>query len=63
MDNDSKLVRNNDVNDNVEMIIRILEIGLIFGFLKTIAIKQLLTSNRALLNFRGMFNVNIMYSD
>lgn len=54
---------NNNVNnyliDNVEMIIRLLEIGLILEYLKTIGIKQLLMSCRRLLNFRGIFNLTL----
>lgn len=43
-----------NVNDHVEMIIRILEIGLIFEFLNTIDIKRLLSSSHGLRNFRGI---------
>lgn len=46
-----------DYDSNLKLILRILlEIGIIFEYLDTSSIGQLLTSSRALLNVRGMNN-------
>ena len=40
--------------DSTSMILRILEVGLIFEYLHTMMIIRLLTSSRVLINFRGI---------
>jgi hypothetical protein len=42
----------NDINDNI--ILRVLEVGLVFDYIHTVGIIKLLTSSRILLNFRGI---------
>ena len=53
---------NNDINENIKIILKIFEIGLIFDFLPTPAIKRLLTSSRLLLSFRGKYTYHIIIS-
>ena len=56
--------KNNDINENIKIILKILEIGLIFNFLPTSAIKRLLTSSHLLLSFRGkyIYHIIILYN-
>ena len=46
-----------DSGDNTSMILRLLEVGLLFEYLHTIMIIRLLTSSRLLKNFRGIINI------
>ena len=60
-DNDG-IIDDTDDEDNGnsinKMILRILDIGILFGYLCTIDIVHLLTSSHILLNFKGIYSIH-----
>jgi len=49
---------NDNGSDSIKVILRLLEVGLIFEYLQTIGIISMLTSSRQLLCFEGMFHIH-----
>lgn len=51
---------NDNSGDSIKVLLRLLEVGLIFEYLKTIGIINILTSSHQLLCFEGILNIFIV---
>ena len=50
---------NDNSGDSIKVLLRLLEVGLIFEYLRTIGIINILTSSHQLLCFEGILNIFI----